>query len=406
MTTSTINLSPSVNTTYTVYGISGTCANSAIVTITVNTTPTLTISGTNTLCAGNTITLSASGANTYVWSTSGSGSSITVSPTTSINYSVIGTNTNNCSASEVVSTTVYALPVITANDEAICSGSSFTLSPAGAYTYTYSSGSPIVFPTLNSSYTITGTSTEGCAASNTAVVSVTVNALPVVSAGVTQATLCFGESTILSGSGASTYTWSGGAIDGVPFSPLATANYSVTGTDTLTGCSSTNIATQLITVNPLPTLSVISTNSILCVGETATLNVSGANSFTWNSGLSGPTITVAPVSDATFSVIGTDANACSNTTSFVQTVSECTGLNALSANSFFGVYPNPNSGLFTVELSEAGRLVITNIHGAVLFHETMTPGKHNFDLQNNTKGIYFVQVIEQGVSRSVKVIVQ
>ena len=97
-----------------------------------------------------------------------------------------------------------------------------------------------------------------------------------------------------------------------------------------------------------------------------------------------------------------------NTATFVQSVSDCLGLTTLttSTNNFLGVYPNPNTGSFTVELNAASTLVIRNAVGSVVFQETLSLGKNSFNIQNQAKGIYFVQVIEQGVSHSVKVIVQ
>lgn len=69
---------------------------------------TLSASSSNTaLCAGQSATLTSSGANTYTWSNSLTGSSIVVSPNTSTTYSVSGTNTlTGCSG-----TTSIALQV-------------------------------------------------------------------------------------------------------------------------------------------------------------------------------------------------------------------------------------------------------------------------------------------------------
>ena len=54
------------------------------------------------------------------------------------------------------------LPYISVNSGTICTGQSFTIVPSGANSYTFSGGSSVVSPTINSSYTITGTSLAGC----------------------------------------------------------------------------------------------------------------------------------------------------------------------------------------------------------------------------------------------------
>ena len=67
-------------------------------------------------------------------------------------------------------------PTITVNSGSVCAGSSFTMSPSGVSTYTYSSGTAVVTPTATSSYSVTGTSAAGCVSSAAAVSTVTVNA--------------------------------------------------------------------------------------------------------------------------------------------------------------------------------------------------------------------------------------
>jgi hypothetical protein len=77
---------------------------------------------------------------------------------------------------------------------------------------------------------------------------ITVNALPVVSAGLDQ-TICDGSSVILSGSGALNYTWDNGVTNGASFVPVSNTTYAVTGTD-INGCFNTDQV--LVTVNPSP----------------------------------------------------------------------------------------------------------------------------------------------------------
>jgi hypothetical protein len=101
-------------TTNTLVSVIGTntlsaCSNSASIIITNLPKPTINISTSNTLiCAGETVTLSAAGANTYSWSNSSTNSVIVVQPGVSTTYSVIGTNTNNCSSTNAMNITVSA----------------------------------------------------------------------------------------------------------------------------------------------------------------------------------------------------------------------------------------------------------------------------------------------------------
>ncbi len=71
-----------------------------------------------------------------------------------------------------------------------------------------------------------------------------IHSLPTVGAGSDQL-VCNGESVTLSGSGALSYSWDNGVINGVPFTPVASDTYTVTGTDA-NGCSNTDQVSVLV----------------------------------------------------------------------------------------------------------------------------------------------------------------
>ncbi|HOG35835.1 MAG TPA: hypothetical protein PLO18_00475, partial [Paludibacteraceae bacterium] len=112
-TTRQVTVTPNASTTYTVTTTSANgCTSEASINVTVNTPPTISISGpTAPICSGTPVTLTASGANTYVWNGATSGESITVSPTTTTNYTVVGTDANGCKGTQTI--TVNVLPVPT-----------------------------------------------------------------------------------------------------------------------------------------------------------------------------------------------------------------------------------------------------------------------------------------------------
>jgi gliding motility-associated-like protein len=148
---------------------------------------------------------------------------------------------------------------------------------------------------------------------------ITVSALPTVVASATDTNLCIGDSTTLSGSGATSYTWTNSVIDGVIFAPTNTALYTVTGTDA-NNCVNTDTIT--INVNPLPTVVANPTSTSICTGDSVTLTGSGASSYTWdNSVVDG--VAFIPAGTNTYTVTGTDGNGCSNTDQTTVTVSVC-----------------------------------------------------------------------------------
>jgi hypothetical protein len=120
--------------------------------------------------------------------------------------------------------------------------------------------------------------------------------------------VCSGASVTLNGSGASTYKWNNNVTNGVAFIPAATQTCTVTGTDA-NGCQ--NTAQVSITVNPLPTVNVGTTQNV-CPGIQVTLTASGASTYVWdNNIINGQAFT--PNASGIYTVIGTDLNGCDDT---------------------------------------------------------------------------------------------
>jgi hypothetical protein len=140
-------------------------------------------------------------------------------------------------------------------------------------------------------------------------VQLTINALPMVSAQITDDIICQGESVVLTGQGALTYTWNNGASDNVSFSPSASANYTVVGEDA-NGCE--NTASIYLTVNPLPLVVANVTDTEICEGQNIIFYGSGAQSYAWNNSIVNG-VSVMLMNSGIFDLVGTDANGCTNT---------------------------------------------------------------------------------------------
>ena len=314
--TNSITVNPSITSAYSVSGpitIVG-CENVAVQNFSVmvyNTLPTInfTVSN-NIICPGTPVSIGANGANYYVWNTGATSPIVSCTPSITTIYSVTGTNACGITT-ETIAISVNPLPTILVNDGSICDGQSFTINPSGAISYTYSSGSSVVTPSSNVTYTISGNNTYGCI--GTAICSVSVNPNPEYA--VNSGSICLGQTYsitpfIILSAGANTFSYSGGSN---LVSPIANDTYTIIGTD-INGCI--GIATCSVLVNSLPNLSVTSTNSI-CINSNATINASGASTYTWNTGSTIASINITPTITTTYTVIGMDANNCSNT----QTVS-------------------------------------------------------------------------------------
>ena len=437
-TSNSVNVSQSGVYTVTATNAEG-CSATANVTVTVNPLPSVNINGNNSFCQGDNVTLTATGANTYVWSNTSTNASITVSSAGS--YTVTGTDANGCSniATKTVAVnptyniplthsicegesynfhgqnittagtythtmqtvngcdsvltlvvTLKALPptAITGNTS-LCEGETTTLTANGGVSYVWSNASTGNSISVSQSgvYTVTATNAEGCSAP--ASVTVTVNPLPTITiAGNT--TLCAGNSTTLTASGADSYSWSTGD-NTASVSISAFGIYSVTGTTT-TGCSNTAEVTVLVSQLPVIT---ISGETDICAGESTTLTANGGETYLWSDGTTNNTLIVNIA--GTYQVIGYNAAGCNAMANATVNVWQ-------PATSEFSIFTEePCYSWNNIDYCESGDYTQTlqTIYGCdstVTLHLTITVGIDDHNLSaamtvypNPTNGIVNVQ---------------
>ncbi|MDF2449914.1 MAG: hypothetical protein K0R26_2418 [Bacteroidota bacterium] len=417
---------PTVTHTYTVTGTNTltTCSNTAVATVTVNQLPVISVSS-GTICAGESYTIVATGAVSYT-SVPALGSPV-VSPTTTTSYSITGTDANGCvTANAAVSTVnVNQLPVIVSEtgNVTVCGDATGTFSLVANNTATYSwqysnAGAPT---TIDGTFGETGyttavlqipnlesegwdtwvieavlTSVEGCTVVSSPKL-ITVNSLPTIT--VNSGTICAGTSFTMVPTGALSYTYSNGSN---VVTPMSSNDYTVTGTDA-NGC--TNIAVSTVSVNALPTLSVVSSSSVLCTGSSATLTASGANTYTWSSTETTSAIAVSPTVQTTYTVTGEDANGCTATTTITQDIDVCTGLTSIStiANDLF-VYPNPSRDVFTIKTATDFNVTVMDVLGKVIYTEQLSAGIHTIDLATKANGVYVLKAESNGATATLRLV--
>lgn len=342
-----VTATPLVTSSYDVYGTDGNgCTDTATIQIIVDTLPTIVINPASTaICLNDSASLSASGAQDYVWDPNTTISSTTagivsVTPTATITYSIIGTDANGCVGDTSVKVRIKPLPTVSLSpiSPEICIGQSQMLIADGTpnttsmewdNTTTLNSAfgdTVIATPTVTTLYTVIGTDTNGCNVTDN--VTLTVHPLPVLSATQSDDTLCIGEQTSLSVSGANVYNWKltnglntyAGA--NVVATPTTTSTYEVVGTD-LNGCKDS--VQYPVVVNPLPVLSINPSTTAICIGNSTQLTASGASDYVWDPGSTlnttmGATVTATPTVSTIYSITGTDSNGCVSTESATVTV--------------------------------------------------------------------------------------
>lgn len=160
-TTQSVLVSPEQTTTYTVTGaMEHGCVGSRSFTVTVYENPTAVVSNDVSICPGANATLSATGGSEFLWSTTDTTPSITVSPNISSVYSVIVSN-GICSDTAQVTVTVMLSPNLNISGNlTICSGNNTMLLASGADRYQWSTGDTtafiIVAPISTTTYSVVG----------------------------------------------------------------------------------------------------------------------------------------------------------------------------------------------------------------------------------------------------------
>lgn len=204
--------------------------------------------------------------------------------------------------------------------------------------------------------------------------------------------ICAGSSLTLTASGANTYSWSTGATTAsITATPTANITYTATGSNTL-GCS--GMGTQVVTVNPLPTVTASSSSSLICAGQSVSLTANGASTYSWNTSSTNTIISVTPSVTTSYTVTGT-TNGCSNTVAITQSVSACTFIdNNVASTIGLVVYPNPNTGVFTIVLnnSTTKTIEVMDLTGRVLIGKTTSNDKVDFNINALANGIYYVRI--------------
>ena len=331
-----------------------------IIKVTVNPKPTMSIatdSGDSSLCAGNSMLLTATGATTYSWTLGatvlGTSGTLTVSPTTTTTYDVVGTSAFGC-VSDLADIPINVTPapvvLVSSDYSQIPPGATVNLTATGANAYSWSPNTglssstiPIITATPNSTtrYIVTGSSASGCDDT----VSILIRVVPLdggdivlsksVCSGDTVGTLSeVAPSTGGSGSGF-TYHWEKSS-DNITWTVIPnTNNISAVLTEVITQTmyfkrKSFNMGasaySNIATVQPIARPAVVLSSNKLTTPRGGNVTFSGAGALTYDLKLNGSSISTSlpyqtqVFSSATYYLVGTDVNGCVDTNNLAITV--------------------------------------------------------------------------------------
>jgi hypothetical protein len=394
-TTQNITVTNSGSFTIAVTDANGCNGASTATNVVVNPLPTPNITGTTSFCQGDSTQLSSNTGSSYLWNNGHTTQSIYT--LTEGSYTVTLTDNNGCSgASSPFFVAVNSLPnpIITHNGNlTFCEGGSVSLSSNIFSSYSWSNGETTNSITVTNSgnYFVTVIDANGCHGSSSAT-NVVVYSLPAPTIS-GNTSFCQGDSSQLSSNTGSSYLWSNGKTTQNIY-VLTGGSYTVTLTDG-NGCTGISSATN-VTVDPLPpTPSISSNNNIL------TSSATSGNQWLLNDVVITNAINQIDTALTTgcYKVKVTDGNGCTA----VSSDSVClivTGTGTLVSNSGIAVFPNPNTGTFTLQINDANssplQYKISNALGQIIYQESVLSYKGLFskeiNLNEETNGVYFMEI--------------
>jgi hypothetical protein len=203
----------------------------------------------------------------------------------------------------------------------------------------------------------------------------------------------------LSASPGFNYIWGGPSFTNLP---LQTFVVNTSGIYTLTMSQGTAVVgTQTVFVNIIPPLPInfSTTKDTMCSGESTTLTINyndigHLTSFTWWNPASGaPSIVVSPTITNNYCLSGTDTNGCETQSCKTICVNQCVGLKKLSNYLLqIEIYPNPNSGNFTIRSqTNEDALIFDNLGKLLQTVKLRDENSHLAQLTGFKPGLYFVR---------------
>ena len=179
-------------------------------------------------------------------------------------------------------------------------------------------------------------------------------------------------------------------------------------------------ASLFVDLLPDPVVDIGGDIQVHCIYTQVTLDAGNQGSdFMWSSGDTTQQIQVVSTGlaydEQEFTVDVVNENGCtgSATTLVIFDFDACLGIDESFRNSHFHIYPNPSSGLFTVEsigVEGKTQISVININGIEVYNEsvhiTNTGFKHELNLSSLGKGMYYLRFVNVDFQYAEKILIK
>jgi hypothetical protein len=377
------------------------CVGRDTIVVTLGANPVVNLGNDTVLCPGVTKTLNAGNTGaSYLWSTSATTQSITVSAAAT--YIVVVTNAQKCVGRDTINIYNDVNPVVNlGNDTAICPGQTITLNagnPGSAYLYSTGATTRTISVTAGGTYSVRVTNVNKCVGRDTIVIAQGVN--PIVNLG-NDTAACDGVAiTLDAGNPGSTYQYNTGAnTQTLSVTPGGTYWVVVTNAQK---CVSRD--TIVVSILPKASVSLINQSKI---ATTVNFSSDAANTTTyaWDFGDGAtsniPTPSHTYIANSNYTVRLIVTNNCGSDTAI--TTVNISGVNVGTVTAMpseLKLYPNPAHGIVTLEnqsnLQIQSLTILNTIGSVVLQRDKIESRKELLDLSNLPSGNYMVRIHTNG----------
>lgn len=368
------------------------CSNTATISVIVNPTPRISLTGATTFCENSSTTIIANGGSSYNWSDGSNQSTLTV--TNSGDYSVTAYNNFGCHADTTFTTVTLPMPTaIISGTSVLCEGESGHLTVSECFSYSWSDGHNTqainITPYETTTYYVTVTNEEGC--SNYANQTVAVH--PRYNNRFT-AEICQGSDFNLYGFH-------------IPIQEEPGTFEFVDSLYSIFGCDS--ISTLTLTVRPLPIINGAISGNVLISNYGnyfyEITDVINANIFEWS--ISNPRWTL---SNSTINSVFLNIQSGGSGVLMVKAINSCghsdtnltitcnVGVDEYTNETQILVYPNPVSQTLNINMENSvvqlQAIEMVNQVGKCIYRSSVNDLQHQIDCSQFANGTYVLRLMD------------
>ena len=140
-------------------------------------------------------------------------------------------------------------------------------------------------------------------------------------------------------------------------------------------------------------LTLSTSSSTICLGESKILSASGATNYLWSTGATTSSITVTPTVNTIYTVTTTYSVGCTDMRTINVTVNPCTAITEYDDTQLLSIFPNPAKTQININTDITyTSLTIVNSIGQVMVKNEKT---NVISIESLKHGVYFIQLVDK-----------